>query len=156
MIPEDEFIRQIKKASDLNGHLTKRETAIEIYSRLKNCHEDDFYKAIEDLIEEGERITYIALKRALYNRKTSRINREIKEQAEREKKEITALSKGEEIKCQRSRKCYECSRESCSIVGKASIRLALLVASRSMTIEQARVNMADSFPGAWKETEEIF
>lgn len=156
MIPEDEFIRQIKKASDLNGHLTKRETAVEIYNRLKNCHEDDFYKAIEDLIEEGERITYIALKRTLYNRKTSRVNREMKEQAEREKKEVAALATGEEIKCHRGRKCYECGRESCPIVGKASARMALAVASRSMTVEQARQTMADDFPGAWKETEEVF
>lgn len=149
MIPEDYFIRQIKKASDLNGHLTKRETALEIYNRLKYFDDRDFSAAIEDLIEEGERITYISLKRRLNARRYTRENQEARQRAELEAREIKELTvQGREYKCSRNKRCYECPVQNCRIVGKAAIKGLIAIGSGIKSKDQVNTELAEEFPGA--------
>lgn len=80
MIDEDYFLKQIKKASDYVGHPMKRETAQEIYNRVKFHDDRDFDAAMSALEEDGARITGPSLRYALYVQKRRRQARQEREE----------------------------------------------------------------------------
>jgi len=151
MITYDFYVEKMREAITLLNVKISKETVELIYKRIKdNYQNEDFEKAIEDIIVEGELKYHKLLKSLNYY---ASIRREEENAKEKQKHEEEARNfwrnNQEDIKqgtC--NRKCYECHVEYCALIAKETIAGIREILSKKKTAAEVLKELATKFPGA--------
>lgn len=153
MIEKTYFIEQLKNASYLINCLIKRDSAELMYNRLKFSDERDFDRAVDDLIEQGERLSYALLKQSIGKHMSYRIERENAERKKSEDETFKALwnSRLKEEEC--GHQCFACKKTYCNKVSNAALSGIKSVLLGEKTIEDMNKYMAERFPGLGFDSE---
>lgn len=92
MIKQETFRTKMAEAKDLLGSNMKAQAFDTMYDRLKDYYTNgDFEKAIDAVVENGDKLVYPVLKKALTFYKVRRVESDIKTDKAKEAKEMSHL-----------------------------------------------------------------
>ena len=123
MITEDFFTRKLTELKQLRLLNLTEGIRDAMYSRLKFCNPADFQAAVEDLLYEQEKFTFVRLKLAINKHQNLRLEKENSEEKERERKSAVRFFKADYPESCRWGECQTClSMERCTRRGNEWIK----------------------------------